>query len=355
MSRLDWRNTLKRGRLDARRYLAEPETARSTRLSRYSEGTLRLRMLRAVLLASRMPPGLLVMLSRPLQFILPESARTELVADHAYWFGVRRELERTSKWGQVRGSGVPVLLYHRIVPRLDPADPKYSMALGRFRSQMRLLRLLGYRTISLRELVECHHSDRFPPARSVVVTFDDGYRDNDAAARYMLGNGQSGIIFLVTGRMGCDRDWSLDGHRRMPLLTWDEVRALKKAGFEFGSHTRTHPNLSALGADEACQEIDTARADIVRELGDEGHLFAYPYGGSSPEARTCVANAGYPAACGVRRGFSNMHDDLYYLKRITIYGNEKLLNFALRVVLGDNPLDYMPWGRAREWMQRIES
>ncbi|HET6313419.1 MAG TPA: polysaccharide deacetylase family protein [Chloroflexia bacterium] len=355
MSRFDWRNTLKRGRLDARRYLAEPEAARSMQLSRYSEGTLRLRMLRAVLLASRMPPRLLVLLSRPLRFILPESTWTEMVTDHAYWFGVRLGLERTGKWDQVRGSGVPILLYHRIVPRLDPADPKYSLSLGRFRPQMRLLRLLGYRTISLRELVECHRSGKFPPARSVVVTFDDGYRDNDAAARYMLTNGQSGIIFLVTGRMGHDRDWSLDGHRRMPLLTWDEVRALKKAGFEFGSHTRTHPNLSALGADEACEEIDTARASIISELEDDGHLFAYPYGGSSPEARTCVANAGYPAACGVRRGLSNMHDDLYYLKRITIYGNEKLLNFALRVVLGDNPLDYLPWGRAREWMQRIES
>jgi hypothetical protein len=50
-----------------------------------------------------------------------------------------------------------------------------------------------------------------------------------------------------------------------------------------------------------------------------------------------------------------MHDDLYYLKRITVYGDENLLSFAVRVMLGDNPLDYLPWGRAREWMQRIQS
>jgi peptidoglycan/xylan/chitin deacetylase (PgdA/CDA1 family) len=130
---------------------------------------------------------------------------------------------------------------------------------------------------------------------------------------------------------------------------------LKKTGFDFGSHTRTHANLSTVEARQACEEIETARADVVRELGDEGHLFAYPYGGSSPKARTCVAAAGYPAAGGVRRGLSAMHDDLYYLKRITIYGDENLLSFAVRVVLGDNPLDYLPWGRARGWMQRIES
>jgi peptidoglycan/xylan/chitin deacetylase (PgdA/CDA1 family) len=355
MSRLDWRKSVNAGRRDARLYLDKQVPARDLRLSRYSEGMLRTRVLRAVLLTGRIPPRLLMLLSRPLLSILPESTRAEIVTDYAYWYGVRLELERRGMWDQVRASGVPILLYHRIVPRHDPADPKYSLSMDRFRTQMRLLRRLGYRTISLRELVDCHRSGRFPPARSVVVTFDDGYWDNAGAARYMLTNAQSGTIFLVTGRMGCDRDWSLEGLGRMPLLSWDEVRALKKAGFEFGSHTRTHPYLSEIGATQACEEIDVGRADIVRELGDEDHLFAYPYGGSSPEAQTCVANAGYRAACGVRRGLSDMHDELYYLKRITIYGDENLLSFAVRVVLGDNPFDYLPWGRAREWMKRVQS
>ncbi|HEY0072286.1 MAG TPA: polysaccharide deacetylase family protein [Chloroflexia bacterium] len=355
MSKPDWSKSVSQGRREARLYLGKQVASRDLKLSRYSEGRLRTRLLRAVLLASRIPPRFLSLLGRPLQAVLPARAWVETVEDHAYWFGARLELRRAGVWQQVRGSGVPILLYHRIVPRRDPADPKYALTLGRFKAQMRLLRLLGYRTLSLKALVDCHHSGRFPAPRSVVVTFDDGYRDNAAAARYMLANAQSGTIFLVTGRMGCDRDWSLEGHRRMPLLTWDEVRALKQAGFEFGSHTRTHPNLSTVEAREACEEIDTARADVVRELGDDDHLFAYPYGGSSPAARTCVANAGYRAACGVRRGLSDMHDDLYYLKRITVYGDENLLSFAVRVVLGDNPLDYLPWGRAREWMDRIQS
>lgn len=355
MSRLDWREMAKQGRREARLYLAKPAAARDLRLSRYSQGTLRARLLRAALLAGRIPPRLLWLLGRPLLYLLPESAWLETVADYAYWFGARQELERAGVWHEVRGGGVPILLYHRIVPRHDPADPKYALSWDRFRAQMRLLRLLGYRTISLRELVDCHRSGRFPPAGSVVVTFDDGYRDNAAAARHMLANAQSGTIFLVTGRIGGDRDWSLEGLGRMPLLSWDEVRALKKAGFEFGSHTRTHPNLGTIGATEACEEIDMGRADMLRELGDDDHLFAYPFGGSSPAARACVAGAGYMAACGVRRGLSDMHDDLYYLKRITAYGNENLLSFAVRVMLGDNPLDYLPWGRAREWKQRIQS
>ncbi|HEY0072046.1 MAG TPA: polysaccharide deacetylase family protein [Chloroflexia bacterium] len=355
MSRLDWSKSVGQGRREARLYLGKQVPARDLRLSRYSQGRLRTRLLRAVLLAGRVPPRLLSLLGTPLQAVMPAGAWAETVEDHAYWFGARLELQRRGVWHHVKGGGVPILLYHRIVPRRDPADPKYSLSLGLFKAQMRLLRLLGYRTLSLRELVDCHRAGRFPAPRSAVVTFDDGYRDNAAAARYMLANGQSGTVFLVTGRMGCDRDWSLEGHLRMPLLTWDEVRALKQAGFEFGSHTRTHPNLGTLEAGEACEEIDTARADMVRELGDADHLFAYPYGGSSPAARACVANAGYRAACGVRRGLSDMHDDLYYLRRITIYGDENLLSFAVRVVLGDNPLDYLPWGRAREWMQRIQS
>lgn len=355
MTALGWREAVKQGRREARLYLDGRRAARDMRLSHYSEGRLRTRLLRAVLLAGRIQPRLLALFGGPLLAILPKRAWMEALADYAYWFGVRLESEPAGVWHQIRGSGVPILLYHRIVRRYDPADPKYALTSGRFTAQMRLLRWLGYRTISLRDLVDCHHSGKFPPARSVVVTFDDGYRDNAAAARYMLANGQSGTIFLVTGRLGCDRDWSLEGLGRMPLLTWEEVRALKKAGFEFGSHTRTHPNLSTLEAGKACEEIRSARADVVRQLGDENHLLAYPYGGSSPEARDCVANAGYRAACGVHRGLSDMHDDLYYLKRITIYGDENLLSFAVRVVLGDNPMDYLPWGRAREWHQRIRS
>ena len=361
MSGFDWGESANQGRRDVRVYLGKQQATRDLRLSRYSQGRLRDRLLRASLLASRIQPRLLKPLARLLLSALPESVWAETLADYSYWSGVRLELERQKalapegvmdpepEWQKVRGSGVPILLYHRIVLRHDAADPKYAISDRRFRAQMRLLRQLDYRTINLRELVDCHLSGRLPPARSVVVTFDDGYRDNAPAARYMLANGQIGTIFLVTGRMGCDRDWTVEGLGQMPLLSWDEVRELRKAGFEFGSHTRTHLDLSTLEASQAWEEINMARADMLTELGEHDHLFAYPYGGSSLESRALVARAGYLAACGVRRGLSDMHDDPFYLRRITIYGDENLLSFAVRVVLGDNPLDYLPWGRAREW------
>jgi peptidoglycan/xylan/chitin deacetylase (PgdA/CDA1 family) len=220
---------------------------------------------------------------------------------------------------------------------------------------MRLLRMIGYRTLPLAELVRGHRAGELAPRRSVVVTFDDGHRDNERAARYMLAHGQSGTIFVVTGCVGGESTWSTAGAARMPMLTWDQIRDLRSAGFDFGSHTHTHPDLSRIDGETAAEEIATAQACLLRELGTSHHLFAYPYGGHNTTTRALVAAAGYAAACGVRRGLSDMHDDLFCLRRVAAYGDENLVKFAMRLVWGESPFDYLPWERPRRWLGRTRS
>jgi peptidoglycan/xylan/chitin deacetylase (PgdA/CDA1 family) len=358
-----WCTARHRGRQDALRYLTGQGAIRELRLSRYSQVRLRWRVVRALLLRLRLPPRVVAAVA-----VLPRSfaaaaavpsptarARAEIAADYAYWFGARGALAAGDHWARVRGSGVPILMYHRIVSEADPADPKYAMTWRRFTAQMRLLRLLGYRTLPLGELVRRHRAGELPPPHSVVVTFDDGSQDNERAARYMLAHGQTGTIFLVTGCLGGERTWSTVGLPRIPMLTWGQVRDLRSAGFEFGSHTHTHPDLSRTDSETAAGEIRTARAHLARELGDVDHLFAYPYGGHNATTKALVAASGYAAACGVRRGLSDMHDDLFCLRRVAAYGDENLGKFAMRLMLGESLFDYLPWDRARRWLGRTRS
>jgi peptidoglycan/xylan/chitin deacetylase (PgdA/CDA1 family) len=139
------------------------------------------------------------------------------------------------------------------------------------------------------------------------------------------------------------------------MLTWDEVRDLRSAGFDFGSHTHTHPDLSRVDRATAAEEIGTARAYLIRELGLCDHLFAYPYGGHTATTKALLAGAGYAGACGVRRGLSDMHDDLFGLRRVAAYGDENLVKFAMRLVWGESPFDYLPWDRPRRWLGRTRS
>jgi peptidoglycan/xylan/chitin deacetylase (PgdA/CDA1 family) len=86
------------------------------------------------------------------------------------------------------------------------------------------------------------------------------------------------------------------------LMSWNQVRALSRAGMGVQSHTRTHRVLQSLSPEDLKDELDGSRADLERELGEPVRALAYPVGrplvGSSP-IRSALERAGY------KLGFSN--------------------------------------------------
>ena len=86
------------------------------------------------------------------------------------------------------------------------------------------------------------------------------------------------------------------------IMTWDQVRALRRAGMGVESHTRTHRVLQRLGPEDLANELSGSRADLERELGEPVRAIAYPVGkplvGNSP-IRAALETAGYEL------GFSN--------------------------------------------------
>jgi peptidoglycan/xylan/chitin deacetylase (PgdA/CDA1 family) len=75
--------------------------------------------------------------------------------------------------------------------------------------------------------------------------------------------------------------WSAEMDRQFSerlLMTWDHVRALRKAGMDVQSHTRTHRVLQTLTPTELTDELEGSRADLARELGEPARALAYPVG-----------------------------------------------------------------------------
>jgi peptidoglycan/xylan/chitin deacetylase (PgdA/CDA1 family) len=96
----------------------------------------------------------------------------------------RRDLRAVA--GRVRdhfGSGIPVLLYHRIVS-LDSDPYNICVSPEQFAEHMEIIRKRAY-PVSLARLQAGLAGERLPP-RAVVVTFDDGYADALYAARPVL-------------------------------------------------------------------------------------------------------------------------------------------------------------------------
>jgi peptidoglycan/xylan/chitin deacetylase (PgdA/CDA1 family) len=106
-------------------------------------------------------------------------------------------------------------------------------------------------------------------------------------------------------------------------MTWDQVRALHRQGFEIGAHTRTHADLGRVCGAAAQRELLGARLDLEREIGAPADLFAYPYGGPehlSEANREQVKAAGFRCCCASVGGTNATGGDPFDLQRIPISG-----------------------------------
>ena len=220
---------------------------------------------------------------------------------------------------------IPILTYHS----LDETGSVISTAPENFRRQMKFLSENGYRAVSLGELVEGLRSNKTPPPKSFALTFDDGFRSVYSEAFPVLAAyGFTATVFLVTDFCGGYNDWSGGGHEvpRRPLLSWREIKEMRLyGGIEFGSHTRTHPDLTALSAVQVENELAGSKALIEDRLGCEAALFAYPYGKLDPTVKKAVERI-YRAAFSVKLGKIGTESDFFALERIDGYylSNKKI-------------------------------
>jgi peptidoglycan/xylan/chitin deacetylase (PgdA/CDA1 family) len=207
-------------------------------------------------------------------------------------------------WAAWPAAGVPILAYHKV----GDTEEAYSVSPPDFERQMRWLAENGYTAVSLDELV-AHLTAGAPlPGRPVVITFDDGYADNYAAALPILKKyGLKATMFVVT-----------DFLDERPYMTWDEVKALRKAGMAIGSHTLGHRDLTGLPADERARDVAMSKEGLEWRLDAPVRYLAYPFGRYDAATEAALKTAGYKGAVGTVLGLNKPGDDVYALKRINI-------------------------------------
>ena len=159
---------------------------------------------------------------------------------------------------------------------------------------------------------------------AVVITFDDGYRRNATFAAPMLERHNLRASFFVTTQfIGTDYVpwWDARKNIETKWMNWDQVRALRAAGHEIGSHTQNHVDLGVVSKEEARREIGGGEERLDSELGEHSGLFAYPYGGRanmSEENQSLVKELGMRCNLSAYGGTVRTGDDPYRLNRITV-------------------------------------
>ena len=304
--------------------------ARPKLLGWFLEPTPRDVTLRRILLALRVPPGLLASLGTA----IPGAGRKQVwfgfLSRYVFWRGAHSGMSR-ERWRQTT-RGVPVLMYHAF----GEEDDRYVISGRSFERQLRLLKRLRYRVLGFEELAGMLRAGEPPPPRSVVVTIDDGYADNLEIAKPLLARYRTpATVFLVSRRLGGVNDWTkrgADAHR--PLLRTDQVQDLAGDGIAIGAHTRTHPVLPELDASGLSTEIEGSRRDLEALLGEPVKAFAYPYGKFDRAAVAAADAAGFDAACTVESRPARLGDDPLEIPRLEIRGSETTRGFLRKLWFG---------------------
>jgi peptidoglycan/xylan/chitin deacetylase (PgdA/CDA1 family) len=199
----------------------------------------------------------------------------------------------------VPGHDVLVLCYHGVSEHW-PSSMSITPEL--LEKQVALLVGRGYVGATFSEAITS------PPARrTFALTFDDAFRSVFELAYPLLSRARvPATLFVPTEQVGGGLmawpgidEW-LGGPYEQELegMTWDQIGELASAGWEIGSHTRSHPRLPELDDGALADELEGSRADCADRLGSCDSL-AYPYGRVDERVVDAARVAGYRTAASL--------------------------------------------------------
>jgi peptidoglycan/xylan/chitin deacetylase (PgdA/CDA1 family) len=204
---------------------------------------------------------------------------------------------------------VALLVYHHLADP-PPGDPHASLwvAPRRFGQHLRALAAAGFHAVTLAQVVGAWHGGAPLPARPVVVTFDDGYPEQDAVGRRLLRRHRwPAVLNLQLDRL--DRPGGLDRAA---------IRRMVADGWEIDDHSTTHPDLTRVSARRLRAEVAGSRAALRRALGVDARFFCYPYGRVDARVRRAVRAAGFEGATTTRPVRATALDDPLLLPRVVV-------------------------------------
>ncbi len=257
-----------------------------------------------------------------------------------------------------RPSKIPVLMYHSI----DDTGSVISISTRVFKKHLQYLKDHGFETVSLDEYFNTPASQT---ANKVLITFDDGYQSLFSQALPILKEfSYKATVFLVTDYVGKNAEWIIRDQQiildklvaqlafskeemeaevrklkelsKSKLLSWDEIREMEKHGFEFQSHSHTHPFVSVISVDEIKFELEQSKSILEENLNKKVSAFAYPYTDCNhPQVTELLAKIDYQGAfIGDQFPRGNHIGSNYQIIRLPLWEESTLFDLAFSLSPG---------------------
>jgi peptidoglycan/xylan/chitin deacetylase (PgdA/CDA1 family) len=195
----------------------------------------------------------------------------------------------------------------------------------------------GYKPLTFYEAV--HH----PGPKTLAVTFDDAYLSVAQLALPVLSQlGVPATVFVPTADMAEStvRTWAgieqwigTRWEEELIGASWNELERLSHAGWEIGSHTRTHPHLTSLDDRSLRRELVGGREDCVAATGLPCRSLAYPFGEADARVAAAAREAGYEAAATLTERIPASVDgrpDPMLCPRLGVYQSDSPIRLRLK-------------------------
>lgn len=204
--------------------------------------------------------------------------------------------------------GVIILEYHMINDNTDGDEKKYSVTPAEFREQLAYLKANGYETISMRDFMLAKKGRLTLPEKPIVLTFDDGYKDNYYNMLPILEEfAMKATVYIVTNDIGKEK-----------YLSYNELKDMQSRGVEFGSHTANHLPLTALSREKQIEEIKLSKLILEWNGLNTIYTFSYPNGAYDENLPQILKENEYLTAVTGEAGVNTFNTNPYLLHRTHI-------------------------------------
>ncbi|HXM33411.1 MAG TPA: polysaccharide deacetylase family protein [Chthoniobacterales bacterium] len=194
-----------------------------------------------------------------------------------------------------------ILGYHRFVNNVRHPDTEITPQA--FEAQMQELKNKGIAVIPMQDFLAWRRGEKAIPAKSAIITFDDGWKSQHEVAWPILKKFNYPVtLFIYTEGI---RPGHFSGGESM---SWDQLAEMRDAGIDIQGHTATHSDLrkpydkvakKKLNPQEyeewLQKEVVGSKEMIEQKLGVKVNCFAVPYGFHNDHIRDVAMKAGYEA------------------------------------------------------------
>lgn len=202
---------------------------------------------------------------------------------------------------------LPILMYHKVVN--DDRDGQHRIFIHQenFRKHIKSLRDRGFQFLSFKDLSDYWHERRpleTMAKNTVILTFDDGYKNNLEFALPVLKEFQAkATIFLLADHTVLSNSWD-QGAQETPdvLMNLQEKKKLDPAVIEVGSHGLRHERLPEKSDQDILSELRVSKTILEHDLERPVPVFAYAFGDIDARLPELARQAGYEFAVNTDRG-----------------------------------------------------